>query len=225
MKRYAWALGLVAVFIPVIALVLHSTWMALTIGLIALGGFNYVEKLCNLEVSRRTRAALLLLFIVLSACTILYNWHQGRSTHQRVQQAEDTAAEAKRELEHFRAPRVLSPKEQHLVASRVGYFHGQEYLVVTYGDLKEPVDFSNQLHRALLTAGWKYIPPDEGGILLWGIDGVHVWVHPKADPSARAAATALVSVLEEVGQAATLELQSPDDARSNRLVLNVGTKP
>jgi multidrug efflux pump subunit AcrA (membrane-fusion protein) len=150
---------------------------------------------------------------------------QLAESNERAARAEQKAAEAKLELEKFRAPRVLSVKEQQLIISRISKFTGQEYLVTTFWDLKESLDFANQLHRTLLSAGWKYIPHGEGGsLLLGGVAGVQVWVHPEADSQVKAAADALILALEEIGKAPTLKLQNPKNAKDNRIHLNIGTK-
>ena len=146
-------------------------------------------------------------------------------SNERAAHAEQESAEAKLALEKFKAPRVLSPQEQQVIASRVSKFVGQEYSVTTFWDLKEPLAFSNQLHHVLQAAGWKYIPPGEGGaFLLGGIAGVQVWVHPDADLPVKEAATALISALEEIGQNPTLKLQNPKNAKDNKINLNIGTK-
>jgi multidrug efflux pump subunit AcrA (membrane-fusion protein) len=146
--------------------------------------------------------------------------------NERAAQAEQKAAEAKLALEIFKAPRVISLQEQQLIISRVSKFTGQEYTVTTFWDLKEPLEFSNQLHHTLLTAGWKFIPPGEGGsFLLGGMAGVQVWVHPEADLSVKDAGNALVSALEEIGKASTLKLQNPKNAKDNKIHINIGTKP
>jgi hypothetical protein len=149
---------------------------------------------------------------------------RAAKAHERAAQAEQKAAEAQLALEKFKAPRVLSPRDQQVII-KVSKFAGQEYSVTTFWDLKESHAFSNQLHQTLLLAGWKYIPPGEGGsFLLGGLAGVQVWVHPAADPPVRAAADALVSALEQIAQAPTLKLQNPRNANDNKIHLNVGTK-
>lgn len=150
---------------------------------------------------------------------------RAAKANERAAQAERKAAEASLALEKFKAPRVLSPQEQKLIISKVSRFAGQEYTVTTFWDLKESLNFSNQLHQVLTVAGWKYIPPGEGGsFLLGGLAGVQVWVHPEADSAVKNAADVLVSVLEEIDQAPTLKLQNPKNAKDNRIRLNIGTK-
>jgi hypothetical protein len=151
---------------------------------------------------------------------------RAAKAHERAAEAERKAAEAQLALEKFKAPRVLSSVDQKVIISKISKFAGQEYTVTTFWDLKESLAFSNQLHQTLLTAGWKYIPPGEGGsFLLGGLAGVQVWVHPAADPPVRAAADGLVAVLEQIAQAPTLKLQNPKNAKDNKIHLNVGTKP
>ncbi len=226
MKKHTRAFVFPVICLLFLVLLLLSRWAALTIGLIILGGFNYLEKIFKIEITRNTRIALLVAFIILSASNLFYNYHKEYSTRQKVEQAERTAAEAKLALERFKAPRVLSPQEQQLIVSKISKYGGQEYLLTTFWDLKEPLDFSNQLHQTLLTAGWKYIPPGKGGsFLLGGLAGVQVWVHPEADPAVKDAANALVSALEKIGQSPTLKLKNSQNAKDNTIHLNIGTKP
>ncbi len=151
---------------------------------------------------------------------------RAAQANERAAHAEQRAAEARLALETFKAPRALSAQEQQLIASRVSKFAGQEYTVTTFWDLKESLNFTNQLHQALQMAGWKYIPPGEGGaFLLGGIAGVQVWIHPDADPKIKDAANALVLALEALGQAPVLKQQNPKNPKDSKINLNIGTKP
>ena len=146
-------------------------------------------------------------------------------SNERAALAEQKAAEAKLALEKFKAPRVLSPQEQQLIISKLNKFTGQEYLITTFWDIKEALDFSNQLHHTLQTAGWQYIPHGKGGsFLLGGLVGFQVFVHPDAAPLVKEAANTLVSALELIGHIATLKLQSPTTTNDNKIRLNIGTK-
>ncbi len=150
---------------------------------------------------------------------------RAAQANERAAQAKQKAAEASLALEKYKAPRVLSHEEQQSMISTISKFAGQEYTVTTFWDLKEPLDFSNQLHHTLTASGWKYIPPGEGGaFLLGGLSGIQVWVHPDADASVKDAGNALVSVLAAIGQNPTLKLQNPKNPKSNKVNLNIGTK-
>ena len=145
--------------------------------------------------------------------------------NERAAQAEQKAAEAKLDLEKFKAPRILSEKEQQLIISRINKFAGQEYRITTFWDLKEPLNFSNQLHRTLQLAGWKYIHPGPGGsFLLGGLGGIQIYIHPEADTFAKDSVDALITALEEIGQAPKLKLQNSKNEKTNKIAINVGTK-
>jgi len=145
--------------------------------------------------------------------------------NERAAKAEQKAAEASLALEKYKAPRVLSHEEQQLIISKVSKFAGQEYTVTTFWDLKEPLDFSNQLHHTLTASGWEYIKPGEGGsILLGGLAGIQVWIHPDADIAVKDAANALISVLKDIEQNPVLKFQNPKNAKDNKIHLNIGTK-
>ena len=139
-------------------------------------------------------------------------------------EANARAAEANLALEKFKAPRFLSTQEIQLIVSRVSKFAGQEYEVTPYWDSKESLDFSNQLHESLTTAGWKYLPHGSGSMLFAGTAGVQVWVHPNADISVKNAADSLVSTLNELAKAPVLRMQDAATPNDNRIRLNIGTK-
>jgi cell division protein FtsL len=87
---------------------LFSRWIALTIGLIILGAFGYIEKIFNTEITKRIRITLLSIFIILSAGNIFYAYYKEYNTNQKVQQAKEAAEIAKKQVVD------LSKKEQHL---------------------------------------------------------------------------------------------------------------
>lgn len=146
---------------------------------------------------------------------------------ERAANAEARAAEAKLELERFKAPRELNPQDEQNIVAAVNRFSGQQFGITTYWDLKEAVDFSNQLLFALHNAGWIFIKPEEGkqSFLFAGTTGVQIWIHVDADPSVKEAANALASALEEIGQAPSLREMDPSSPKDNKIALNIGTKP
>jgi hypothetical protein len=74
---------------------------------------------------------------------------------------EDRLARVK--IEQRLADRILSDAQLVVIANKVRQFGNQEYQVTTFWDLKEPLTLANRIHAALSLAGWKYIPPGEGG--------------------------------------------------------------
>ena len=139
--------------------------------------------------------------------------------------AELRAAEANLALEKFKAPRILTPEEQQLLISKVSKFEAQEYEVITYLDMKEARDFSEQLSLTLSTAGWKFVQLKSNSWPLPGTSGVHVFVHGNADPKIKDAANALVSALEAIGKAPALKQMDPKSPKDNKIALSIGTKP
>lgn len=87
---------------------LLSRWTALTVGLIILGAFGYLEKIFNIEITKRIRITLLISFIILSAGNIFYSYYKEYTTNQKVQQANDVAEIAQKQVVD------LSTKEQEL---------------------------------------------------------------------------------------------------------------
>jgi Tfp pilus assembly protein PilX len=143
---------------------------------------------------------------------------------QGAAEASARAAEAQLALERFKAPRELTGEQLERIVSTLSKFAGQEYVVTTFWDLKEPLAFANILHHALQQAGWKFIPPTSATFMLGGIAGVQVWVHPMAKQPVRDAANAVVAALNAEQIEATLKLQNPENPEDNKIGFNVGTK-
>lgn len=144
--------------------------------------------------------------------------------NERAEEAKAEAAKAYLALEQFKAPRSIGPKGRQLIVAKVNKFAGQKYLVTTYWQMPEALNFSNQLHEALYEAGWTYVPHESATMLFAGSVGVQVWVHPSADPGAHEAAKALVSVLGELALAPVLMQQELATPKDNNIHLNVGAK-
>lgn len=143
----------------------------------------------------------------------------------RSSEANASALKAQLELEKFRAPRSLSNRQIQDIANRLDKFKGQKFEITTFWDLPEPVALSNQIYVALLGARWEFERPENGSFLLGGMEGIQIWVHPKADTEVREAAENLVSALNDDALDAVLKLQNPNNAKDSKIHLNVGTKP
>jgi hypothetical protein len=143
-------------------------------------------------------------------------------------QANERAAKAEKEtakLTQRFAARVLNDAQLKTIANKTRPFAGQEFDVTPYWDLKESMAIANQISSGLQHAGWNYVPPKQSSLMLGGVAGVQVWVHPTADQKVKAAANALISVLNEQGIESELRLQNPANPPDTKLHLNVGTKP
>lgn len=108
MKKYTSLLIIFIVCLLLSLSLLLSRWTGLTIGLIVLGAFGYIEKIFNIEITKRIRITLLIFFIILSAGNIFYSYYKEYSTNHKVQQAKDDADLAKKQVVD------LSEKEQQL---------------------------------------------------------------------------------------------------------------
>jgi hypothetical protein len=124
------------------------------------------------------------------------------------------------------ADRSLSDAQVQSIGDALSVFAGQEYDIVTYWDTPECMNISNRIHAALQVARWRYIPPPETGVALFGgITGVQVFRHPDSDDGAKRAADSLISLLNVNGVYAQLKIQNPkNNPKHNRLSLSVGTK-
>jgi hypothetical protein len=123
------------------------------------------------------------------------------------------------------ADRVLTDQQLEQITKEVKQYEGQEFQVVTYWDMKEPLALANQLYTSLDRAGWSYIKPERATFMLGGTEGVQVWRHPGADDRVQKAADALVTALNDAGLVAVLKLQNPANPIDKKINLNVGTKP
>jgi hypothetical protein len=137
----------------------------------------------------------------------------------------DEARAETRKLTLRMADRVLADQQLKQIADKVKEYEGQEFQVVTYWDMKEPLALANQLYTSLDQAGWKYIKPERATFMLGGTEGVQVWRHPDADDRVQKAADALLAALNDAGLVAVLKLQNPADPIDNKINVNVGTKP
>jgi hypothetical protein len=136
---------------------------------------------------------------------------------------ENRAVTAEEKLNKLTSDRVLA--DARAMVEELKSFGGQEYQMVTFWEMREPLATANLIHAALQTAGWKYIPLDRATMMLGGIEGVQVWVHPNADPQARRAAEQLVLELNKAHLSAVLREQNAQNPKDNKINLNVGTKP
>ena len=123
------------------------------------------------------------------------------------------------------ADRALSPVQISDIATRLRPFAGQEFGMVAYWDSKESMGITNQIYQSLLSGGWQYLKPASGEMLLGGIVGVFINVHPNADRSTAAAAQVLVDALLANGIAAEVKEENPvNNPKHNKIHLTVGSK-
>jgi hypothetical protein len=101
-----------------------------------------------------------------------------------IRSAKETAGEAKEKV----ADRTLTDGQAVSVAGKVNPFVGQRVQIMTYWDASEPMGLANRILFALRLAKWEYLPPPEHTILIGGITGVQVFVHPEADEPTKNAA-------------------------------------
>lgn len=138
-------------------------------------------------------------------------------------------AEARTETQKIKqrmSDRQLTDNQVSQIADKLKPFTGQEFSIVTYWEMREPLTFSNRIYVPLDLAGWKYIKLERATFMMGGIEGVQVWRHPNAEERVQKAADALVAALNDTGVATVLKLQSSENNPiDNKLTLDVGTKP
>lgn len=123
------------------------------------------------------------------------------------------------------APRDLSGAQIQKIGTALKSFSGQSWTVTTYWESKEPLALANELFVALGAAGWKYDDEGTKGMMLGGVEGILVYVHPQATLHTKEAATALISALKAEGIEGTLRNQNDPSHPNEKLILNVGSKP
>jgi tetratricopeptide (TPR) repeat protein len=97
MKKYK-SLLIISIFFSLLFIFtfLLSKWTALTIGLLILGAIGYCEKIFDIEITKKIRITLLIIFITLSICNIFYSSFKEYNASQKIQQANDAAEIAKK---------------------------------------------------------------------------------------------------------------------------------
>jgi hypothetical protein len=176
----------------------------------------------ELDIANAKKAAAEALERAAKAEENLSNARKGAaSANERAGNAENETAGLKQRL----ADRTLTDAQVHAIADKVKLFAGQEFEVTTYWDLKESMAISNRIYDALTLAGWKYLKPERGEALMGGVAGVLVYVHPAAGEQTKKAAAALISALNEESIAAEPRAQNDPANPTNKIHLNIGTKP
>jgi hypothetical protein len=148
---------------------------------------------------------------------------RAQETEQELAGANDRAQEAQQELLHLKAPRALSDEALRTLKVALKPFAGQPWAVTTFWELKEPVNFATLLFDSLNSAGWKYDDSGRKGLLPEGLAGVEVLVQQRADTKVKAAAAALVAVLNKYGFNAAMKLMTNSEDL-DKIQINVGTK-
>jgi hypothetical protein len=144
---------------------------------------------------------------------------------EQIRQDLDKASKRTEEIEQRLADRKLTDAQVIAIADIIKPFAGQEFVITTYWDLKEPMAVTNRIFGALKIAGWKLIKPEGGSILSGGVASVLVYVHPEADERTKKAALSFLAVLNQEGISSELRLQNDPKNPNNKLHINVGTKP
>jgi len=132
---------------------------------------------------------------------------------------------AETSLKKLTADRVPTADQIGAIVKKLSAFSGQEYQMVTFWDMREPLALANRVHSAMQSSGWKYIPYETATMMLGGIEGIQVWVHPAADGQVRKAANTLMDALNSADLAAVLKEQNPKNPKDNKIGISVGTKP
>jgi hypothetical protein len=145
---------------------------------------------------------------------------EADSFEQDIKSAQKAATEATAKL----ADRTLTDGQVISIARELAVFRGQEYTVTAYWESKESLGIANRIAAGLQLARWSYSKEGEKGMMLGGVIGVLVFVHPSADDPTQRAASSLVSALNAEGIEASLRQENPQNPKSNTIILNVGSK-
>jgi hypothetical protein len=137
---------------------------------------------------------------------------------------EDHLARVK--IEDRFADRLLTDADDMALVKLLKPFSGQEFALTTYPDMREPLAFSQRIYDALNRAGWRFVKHERATMLIGGITGVQVWIHPSAEESTKKAANLLVNQLTKDRIGAQLRLQNPtNNPKNEKIEINIGTKP
>jgi len=143
----------------------------------------------------------------------------------KVAQANQAAADASRKAEddHLArvkiearfADRLLSDADASDLISLLKPLSGQQFVITTYPDMREPLALSERLYETLNKASWRFVKPESATMLISGVTGVQVWIHPTAEESTKRAAAFLVNRLIRDHIGAQLRLQNPTNNPKN----------
>ncbi len=134
------------------------------------------------------------------------------------------ATVAENKLDKLTSDRSLTDAQLRKIADKLAWYAGQTYQITTFWNLREPLAIADRVYKALQLAHWKQDGPSKG-MLLGGLEGIQVWIHPDADPQAKDAASALIAALNAEHLDAMQKLQNAQNAKTNIISLSVGTKP
>ena len=144
---------------------------------------------------------------------------------EQIKQELDKSSKRTDQIEQRLADRTLSDAQVKAITDRIKQFADQEFQITTFWQLKEPLAITKRIFHALNFAGWKYIKPASPEFLMEAMAGVQVYVHPVADERTKEAADSLVSVLAKEGIASELRQVNDPKNPTNKLYINVGSKP
>lgn len=123
------------------------------------------------------------------------------------------------------APRDLSLDQITKMGTSLKQFSGQTWTITTHWDSKEPIGSREQDSQRWISAQWRYDNQGSKSMLLGGIEGVQIAVHPQASPNAKAAADALSAALNSEGISTVIKPQNDPGHPTDKLWLTVGSKP
>ena len=140
---------------------------------------------------------------------------------QRAANAEQETARLKGEL----ADRTLTDAQVAKLAGELQKFAGQEFEITAYWDSPESLGFANRIYDSLHAALWKYNDAGQKSMLLGGVIGVKVFLHPAANPATQTAADLFIRALNGEGFACRKEFQNPtNNPKHNIISIIVGSK-
>ncbi len=158
---------------------------------------------------------------------------QIAQSNERAAEAEKQAAQAKLDLEKFKAPRMLTAKQQQDMFVKLKPFSGTTF-DLTIGTTMESANFAGAVSNVLMAAGWKIVNGPFGHLPAFeflGVnvnstieEGIKIRVPPTADNRLQSAAVALHDSIPrdfDVDQ----PMFGPADDKLTSIHLTIGTKP
>lgn len=158
---------------------------------------------------------------------------QLSEARQRAADADARALEAKRALDEYKAPRVISPEQQQRIMEKLKRFAGQKFALSVYPN-PEAIGFATPIDDLLRASGWERIPPQimSINVMVRGVEagqsfdaGVEAFIGPdnaSAMPALRAIGDALTSEGIPCGIHRTEQLAKKTP---QAITLAVGAKP
>ncbi len=120
--------------------------------------------------------------------------------------------------------RILNTADTDRVINVATVFTRQQFTMRSFNEQEEPSQLREALHNILVSAGWLFVPTNH---VMIGVSlvGVSIEVPPSHASAFEPAASALASILNQVGVKAVERLNPGEEDHPDMITIRIGTKP